>query len=634
MRLNKLLLIVSLHCIYTSAIAQYDQYQGYYKFPIRPGEQNFLSGTMGELRRTHFHGGIDIKTSGVTGLPVYAAADGFISRIKITRGGYGNALYIKHPNGTTTVYAHLKSFKKEIQQYLIKKQYENKSWTVDLFPQREDFPIKKGDIIASSGNSGSSSGPHLHFEVRDKNQYVLDPLRMGFKEIKDQKAPLLKKIAFVTKSPTARINGKFGRMEIDVIPSRNGFTLKQPITLKGPIGIEIYAYDVAEGTRNKYGVPDLKASLDNEVFFTQHIRNIPYGKMRNILVHTNYQNSVRGGRRFNKLFIDDGNTLGIYGQVVKKGIIHFDDNEESILKITLSDPKGNESFFETTINPIGHQNFNNATLIPSKSTRKLDVLDNTLKVLVSDQGNSHLLEIFANNVTYQLPPEYTTTKGSVYMWDLCYGLPDSIDFCNEVKETGYVQSFFPGQSGSFYHPSVDISFKKSTLFDTLYLNYSYQADTLKQSELFHFNNAEDPLKTNAKINLKPKFNYNHKYARVYSVFGKNKTSFIGGNWSGDEIEFNTRDLVKYTIDYDSIAPTIKLIKADSKSIKLSINDAKSGIGKYKAKLNGKWLLLKYDYKQKRLETDANDPNIPFSGELSIELTDNTGNKTDFKTKIK
>jgi len=631
LRLNSILTIIFLLCV-TPVLAQYDQLNGYYKFPIKPGEQNYLSGSMGELRRTHFHGGLDIKTNGVTGLPVYAAADGFISRIKITKGGYGNALYIKHPNGTTSVYAHLKKFNNQLQKYLIKRQYENKSWTVDLFPQKNEFEVKKGDVIAFSGNSGSSSGPHLHFEIRDVNQYVLDPLRMGFDEIRDRKAPILLKVAVVCKSIDSKVNGQFGRFEFDAISGQNGFTLKEPIFISGEVGIEIYAYDIADGTRNKYGIPDLIASLDDKVFFSQNIRNIPYAKMRNILVHTNYQNSAKGGRRFNKLYVDDGNTLGIYKEQSNKGILQFNSSEESTLKILMEDPKGNRSSFQTVINPTGYIN-NSYKEKLSKNAPVLEVQGNVLKVEAEGFDNSHLLEVFANNSIYQVSPDYTSKNGAVYLWDLCDGLPDSIDFCSEIKLLDYQQSFFPGQSTQFYHPTVEVKFNKSTLFDTLHLNYHHSIDTLKNSEVFHFNNYGDPLKTNATIQLKPQLEYPEKYARIYSLYGKNRTSFIGGTWKGKNIEFRTRDLVKYTIGYDSVPPYIRQNKITSNSISVTIGDKKSGIRSYKAKLNGKWLLMKYDYKRKRLVTDTLDPNIPFTGELIVEVSDNTGNKTSFNTKI-
>ena len=159
----------------------------YYSAPVKI--PMLLSGNFAELRSNHFHSGIDIKTQGVTGFPVYSVADGFISRIVVSPTGYGNALYINHPNGTTTVYGHLQSFRDAIAKYVKENQYLQKSFKVDLKVSQGEFQIKKDDIIAKSGNSGSSGGPHLHFEIRDtESENPLNPLKYNF-DIKDTIPP-------------------------------------------------------------------------------------------------------------------------------------------------------------------------------------------------------------------------------------------------------------------------------------------------------------------------------------------------------------------------------------------------------------------------------------------------------------
>jgi peptidase M23B len=148
-----------------------------------------LAGNFGELRPNHFHAGLDIKTQGKQGLNIYSIEDGVISRIKVSTTGYGKVLYISHPNGYTSVYAHLQKFAPEIEKYVKKQQYEKKSYEIELFPKDSDFSIKKGDIIALSGNTGGSAAPHLHFELRDsKNQNALNPFLFGYK-VADKIAP-------------------------------------------------------------------------------------------------------------------------------------------------------------------------------------------------------------------------------------------------------------------------------------------------------------------------------------------------------------------------------------------------------------------------------------------------------------
>ena len=137
-----------------------------------------LSGTFGELRSGHFHSGIDIKTGGVTGKNIHSIGDGWVSRVKVSPYGFGNALYITHPEGYTSVYGHLEAFNNDLADYVLEEQYKQKRFSVDIPVPRGEFIFHKGDVIAKSGNSGSSAGPHLHFEIRDAaTQNILNPLR-------------------------------------------------------------------------------------------------------------------------------------------------------------------------------------------------------------------------------------------------------------------------------------------------------------------------------------------------------------------------------------------------------------------------------------------------------------------------
>src|SRR5690606_27278458 len=216
---------------------------GYYLFPIKPGEQNFLAGNMSEIRPNHFHTGLDIKTDGKQGLPVHAAADGFVHRIKISSFGYGNILYLKHPNGQTTVYAHLREFSPAIAAFMRKEMYQERKNELEVYLDEETFPIKKGDTIAYSGNSGSSAGPHLHFEIRDSLDHAIDPLKFGFSEIIDNTPPTVVKVALSPLEINSRINGKFSREEFPVHYDGVTFYVNQPIEISGKVGIEISGYD-------------------------------------------------------------------------------------------------------------------------------------------------------------------------------------------------------------------------------------------------------------------------------------------------------------------------------------------------------------------------------------------------------
>jgi len=165
-----------------------------------------LSGTFAELRSNHFHSGLDIKTQQRRGLKVKASATGFVSRIKVSHFGYGKALYITHPNGYTTVYAHLQKFSPDIEAYVKQQQYKKESYQIELFPKAGTLPVLKDNLIAYSGNSGGSGGPHLHYEIRDKQQRPMNPLLFGL-DVKDTTNPIIKSIYAYPLDNQASING-------------------------------------------------------------------------------------------------------------------------------------------------------------------------------------------------------------------------------------------------------------------------------------------------------------------------------------------------------------------------------------------------------------------------------------------
>jgi len=179
-------LLLSLFLMHFSMQAQQDLPQDYFKSPLEI--PLILSGTFAELRSNHFHSGLDIKTHQKTGLNVLASAEGYVSRIKVSHFGYGKALYIQHPNGYTTVYAHLKKFSPSIQAYIRKVQYAKESYEVEVFPSANELTVKENELIAYSGNSGGSGGPHLHFEIRDASARPMNPLDFGF-DVQDSSPP-------------------------------------------------------------------------------------------------------------------------------------------------------------------------------------------------------------------------------------------------------------------------------------------------------------------------------------------------------------------------------------------------------------------------------------------------------------
>jgi murein DD-endopeptidase MepM/ murein hydrolase activator NlpD len=311
----------------------------------------YLSGTFGELRSGHFHSGIDIKTQGRTGIKIYAIADGYVARVKVTSNSYGNALYITHSNGYTSVYGHLDRFTNRIEKYVKNKQYGKKTHEVDLFPEPERFPVKKGHIIGYSGNSGYSFGPHLHFEVREASgQIPLNPLGYGT-SVKDNLPPRLKRIAIYPLYQNSFINGKNDKLILNLIKTGNGYQLPSgtQINVKGTIGIGIETYDYMNGSGNRCGVYSIELLVDSIRHYYHEINRIPFYETRYINSHVDYEQWKKQNIKIQKSFLNPNNQLSIYDVAGKHRGIFFCGDTVRYLKYVIKDFYNNTSILEFNI---------------------------------------------------------------------------------------------------------------------------------------------------------------------------------------------------------------------------------------------------------------------------------------------
>ncbi|MEM7037282.1 MAG: M23 family metallopeptidase, partial [Bacteroidota bacterium] len=184
-----------------------------YRFPMK-GSDFLLSGTFGELRSNHFHSGIDVKTGGEIGRHLFAVRDGYIYRIKVSPYGFGKAIYLRHPDGQFSVYGHMSGFNEEIEEFVYQKQYASKKYEQEIYLPENQMPVRKGDFIGYSGNSGSSLGPHLHFEIRDPDERITNPLKHYMSMIRDKRKPIIQTIGFESLEAGSRVNGEFDKVEI------------------------------------------------------------------------------------------------------------------------------------------------------------------------------------------------------------------------------------------------------------------------------------------------------------------------------------------------------------------------------------------------------------------------------------
>ena len=305
-----------------------------------------LSGTFGELRTNHFHAGLDIKSStGMSGDTIFAAQKGYVSRIRVDGSGYGNVLYIDHPNGYTTLYAHLDRFAPEIQEYIKHEQYTSENFEVDLYPDRTKFPVNASQFIGIMGNTGHSYGPHLHFEIRHtEGQVPVNPLHFGY-EIADQRAPVIQQLIIYEYSESGRLNSS-RVMQPSKLPSgKFGFT--SPIALASSrVSFGVRAYDMHDGTPNQNGIYGIQCKADGEPSFAFTFDEIPIEQSRYLNAHIDYRQKINQNKFFHRCHALEGNKLPIYFAGVDQGLIYI--NPEHTRKITLdvTDFQGNISTVE------------------------------------------------------------------------------------------------------------------------------------------------------------------------------------------------------------------------------------------------------------------------------------------------
>ena len=299
-----------------------------------------LSGTFGELRSNHFHSGLDIKTQGKVGCDIHASAKGYVSRIKIAHGGYGKALYVQHPNGYTTVYAHLQKFSPKIQEYVKKKQYAKESYTIELFPAAADLPVTKDEIIALSGNSGGSGGPHLHYEIRDAKSRPLNPMLLGI-DIADTRKPLVNSVWLYPLNEDAHINGQNEPYRLKISALKDGSLKAGAVIACGDIGVALSTIDQQDGAYNKNGIYRIKSNVNGTPNFELEMKRFSFSETRYINRMIDYCYFKKNKSRITKLFIEPNNPLSIYNKSLTDGKISVVDQLSYKIDVSVEDAKGN-----------------------------------------------------------------------------------------------------------------------------------------------------------------------------------------------------------------------------------------------------------------------------------------------------
>lgn len=585
---------------------------------------------MGEIRPNHFHGGIDIKTEGKIGLPVYSAGDGYISRVKVSSYGYGYLIYVTHPNGLVTTYAHLHHFAPALADHMLALQYQKKSFEVEAFFNETQFPVAKGDVIAFSGNTGGSGGPHLHFEVRDSKDNLLNPLRYGFAEIVDQIPPIIYNFALTPQSIDARVKGEFLRREFTPVKQGNVYTLADTLTAAGLLGLEVQAIDQYNGANNSNGVQAMELKINGETIYRHNIDAVPFHLQRQVSSHINFPVLKLNNRAFQRLYVADGNTLPIYEIDHNRGRFRIEEGKVYEVVADLSDSYKNVSQLRFFLK--GESSAYQVLGTPAVTKPKIghEIMDSFLKITVADTARkAPNLDLYMGNYKYAVIPSYTTKAGSVYLYNLIGGLPDSAEVKGTRVRFPFNHLVPPNTEFLYSNRFMDITFGKNSLYDTLILQTNRDAQ-----DVFTINNPLTTLFQPAKVTIRPaKLPVDKSKAAVYALGWGKGAGFLGGTWNGDAITFSVKDLGKFKVLTDTVPPTIKLISKSPNQISFRIWDNLSGIASWNCEVNGQWLLLKWEHKTSTLTSEKLDKTVPLAGDVVLRVKDTMGNETVFTTKI-
>ncbi|AMR34306.1 peptidase M23 [Mucilaginibacter sp. PAMC 26640] len=363
-RAISLLMLISVSG-YAQNRIQSKTYPQIFRYPL--DLQPVTAGAFGELRPAHFHSGLDFKTMQRTGYPVHTVFDGYISRVRVQFGGFGQAIYVTHPNGYTSVYGHIQSFTPEVFKYIRDYQYKNQTFEADIKVPPGVFKVIKGDVIAMSGNEGASAGPHVHFELRDTlTEETVNPQLFGL-TIPDAVPPTITAIGVY------HLNGnpfseKTPKEFLSVTGAAGNYHLAAPrvLQLSGNTGFSIAVTDQNSASANHNGIYSIELKMDGQTVYTFVVERFAFDQTHAINAYIDYPAFLTTRRAFQKCFILPGSRISLYPQSINRGIIPFNDNAQHDVEFVCKDVLGNTSSVKVQV-----QSNTSVTNIPTMPTGKL-----------------------------------------------------------------------------------------------------------------------------------------------------------------------------------------------------------------------------------------------------------------------
>ena len=385
--MQRLIFIVSFlftaSAIYTQEIPQPVYPKGYFRYPLAIPIK--LNANFGEMRHNHFHMGLDLFTLRKENLPVYAPAEGYIARIKIEPGGFGRALYINHPNGYTSLYAHMNIFTPQVEAYLKEQQYANEKWKIELMVPAGKLKVYKGDFIGYSGNTGASQGPHVHFEIRKtENDNCVNPLQFGF-NIPDNIAPVITRLVVYDRN---RSTYEQWPQQLAIRKEKDTFKIANAVikTTADKVSFGITAFDRMNGFANTLGISNAVVYDNDEPVSGFLIDDVGYDMTRYLNAHIDYRVKNNGGAYIQHLSSLPGNRLNIYQEWNEDGLIDLSDGEVHDITIKVKDAYGNTSLVAFQIQKTGETPTASLPGEPMKPN-EVNVFENDeLEVYISDKG--------------------------------------------------------------------------------------------------------------------------------------------------------------------------------------------------------------------------------------------------------
>lgn len=530
--LSLLLTVSALH----TSIAQ--PYQSPYNLYPPLKKSLGLSGSFGEIRTNSLHTGIDFRTGGQIGSKVHASDDGHVSRVKVSSVGYGNAIYIEHPNGLTTVYGHLHKYSNKIEQYVKEQQYKERSFEVDIHLLPNEIAIKRGEVIALSGNSGSSGGPHLHYEIRKTiNQEPQNPAFSNL-NITNNLTPVIRGVWLYNlgniPSPTT-INS---REEINVQYKNVLYAYADTIFADGNLGLGIEAYDYVNSQSLRCGIYSIKMFVNDTLNYHFDMDGFRFDESRYANSHIDYALRQQTGKRAHKLFTEPNNKLKIYKTLKNNGVISARIGGIYNIRVEISDAYQNKTMLALVVK--GSQSANSSSL----------------SLLPMEQISEILWPYFKANVL-------STSQFTVSM--PAEALYNSIYFTYKVADS----------AGFDYSPVISVHNRFTPVHKNYRLTISSQniAENLKSKALIATINAKNEIET---------------VGGTYS--NGSVTTML--NFFGDF--FVTIDSIAPEIKLINTVPENNY--SNEESIMFKVKDNLSGVSSITGTIDDKWALFEYDKK--------------------------------------